>query len=135
NITFVRDPKSYLADVVQNDPANDLAVVKVRNPPALTVAPLGRSSSVAVGDDVVAIGNALGLDGDPSVTRGIVSALHRSLDTEGGSTLTGVIQTDAAISSGNSGGPLVNAAGEIIGINTAVAPSSATSTAQNVGFA
>ena len=69
-----------------------------------------------VGDDVVAIGNALGLNGEPTVTRGIVSALDRAL-----ARLTGLIQTDAAINPGNSGGPLVNAAGQVVGINTAVA--------------
>jgi putative serine protease PepD len=89
---------------------------------------------VAVGDDVVAIGNALALEGGLTVTRGIVSALDRSIDT-GTGTLTDLVQTDAAISSGNSGGALVNAAGEVIGINTAVAASSAGAVASNVGFA
>ena len=72
---------------------------------------------------MIAIGFALGLDGDPSVTLGIVSALDRTIGTDGAS-LDGLIQTDAAISSGNSGGALVNAAGEVVGINTAVARSS-----------
>src|SRR5439155_17149562 len=85
-------------------------------------------------DDVVAIGNALDLPGGPTVTKGIVSALDRSIDTESAS-LTGMIQTDAAISSGNSGGPLVNAAGQVIGINTAVALGSDRVKAQNIGFA
>jgi S1-C subfamily serine protease len=89
---------------------------------------------VAVGDDVVAIGNALALEGSPTVTRGIVSALDRSIDTSSGQ-LTGLIQTDASISSGNSGGPLANAAGEVIGVNTAAAASSQGTTAENVGFA
>ena len=79
-----------------------------------------------VGDDVVAVGNALGLRGDPTVTRGIVSALNRSLDS-----LIGMIQTDAAINPGNSGGPLVNNRGQVIGINTAVAGQGG----QNIGFA
>ena len=79
--------------------------------------------SVHLGDDVIAIGFALGLDGDPSVTLGIVSALDRTIGTDG-AFLDGLIQTDAAISSGNSGGALVNAAGEVVGINTAVARSS-----------
>ena len=90
-------------------------------------------TSVRVGDEVVAIGFALDLDGDPSVTLGIVSALDRTIGTDG--TLDGLIQTDAAISSGNSGGPLVNAAGEVVGINTAVARGSSTTAATNVGFA
>ena len=78
------------------------------------------TGDVAVGDPVVAIGNALALEGGPTVTQGIVSALGRSIDTEQGH-LDGLLQTDAAISSGNSGGPLANAAGEVVGINTAVA--------------
>jgi putative serine protease PepD len=90
--------------------------------------------SVRIGDEVVAIGFALGLDGDPSVTLGIVSAVDRTIGTEG-AYLNGLIQTDAAISSGNSGGPLVNARGEVVGINTAVARGTATSAASNVGFA
>ena len=78
--------------------------------------------------------NTLGLDGDPSVTLGIVSALDRTIGTDG-TFLDGLIQTDAAISSGNSGGPLVNARGQVVGINTAVARDTATSAATNVGFA
>ena len=91
------------------------------------------SGDVAVGDQVVAIGNALALDGGPTVTQGIVSALGRTIDTDQG-TLTGLIQTDAAISSGNSGGPLVDAAGEVVGINTAVAASNGQQQASNIGF-
>ena len=84
---------------------------------ALVPATLGDSSGVAVGDDVIAIGNALALEGGGlTVTRGIVSATDREVDTESG-TMTGLIQTDTAISSGNSSGPLVNAAGEVIGIS------------------
>ncbi len=89
---------------------------------------------MAVGDDVVAIGNALALQGGPTVTSGIVSALNRSIDTDSGQ-MTGLIQTDAAISSGNSGGPLVNAAGQVIGINSAAAASTQNTTAQNIDFA
>jgi putative serine protease PepD len=135
-VTLAGSPKTYDADVAAADKGNDLALLQLRTPPpGLRAAQLGRSSDLAVGDEVVAIGNALGLGGAPSVTRGIISALDRTIDTEAGATLTGVIQTDAAISSGNSGGPLVNASGEIVGINTAVAGSSGTSTAENVGFA
>jgi serine protease Do len=85
-----------------------------------------------VGDEVIAIGNALALPGQPSVTRGIISALNRSIDTQINTTLDHMIQTDAAINPGNSGGPLVNSAGQVIGINTAIADPSQ---AQNVGFA
>jgi putative serine protease PepD len=81
----------------------------------------------------VAIGNALALEGGPTVTEGIVSALDRSISTESG-TLTGLIQTDAAISSGNSGGPLVDAYGEVVGVNTAVASSGGGVEASNIGF-
>jgi putative serine protease PepD len=91
------------------------------------------SASPAVGDPVVAIGNALALEGGPTVTQGIVSALGRSIDTEEGH-LDGLIQTDAAISSGNSGGPLANAAGQVVGMNTAVAASGGTTQASNIGF-
>jgi S1-C subfamily serine protease len=83
---------------------------------------------------VVAIGFALDLDGGPSVTLGIVSALDRTLGLAEGA-LDGLIQTDAAISSGNSGGPLVNAAGEVVGINTAVARGDSVTAVSNVGFA
>ena len=93
-----------------------------------------RSRHVRLGDQVVAIGFALDLDGDPSVTLGIVSALHRTYRHRR-SVLDGLIQTDAAISSGNSGGALVNAAGEVVGINTAVARGRSTTAATNVGFA
>src|SRR6266704_1475080 len=101
---------------------------------SLPTVTIGKSSEMAVGDDVVAIGNALALQGGPTVTSGIVSALNRSIDTGSGQ-MTGLIQTDASISSGNSGGPLVNAAGQVIGINSAAAASSQSTTAQNIDFA
>jgi S1-C subfamily serine protease len=82
-----------------------------------------------VGDDVLAIGNALSLKGGPTVTRGIVSAKDRTILADDNSQLDHMIQTDTAINPGNSGGPLVNAAGEVVGINTAVAGN-----AQNIGF-
>ena len=84
---------------------------------------------------MVAIGFALDLDGEPTVTLGIVSALDRTIITEDGGALDGLIQTDAAISSGNSGGPLVDAGGRIVGINTAVARGDFVTAATNVGFA
>ena len=111
------------ATVVGVDTANDIAVLKLTDATGVVAAPLGDSSTLAVGDDVVAIGNALALEGGLTVTRGIVSALGRSIEDETGS-LTGLIQTDAPISSGNSGGPLVNASGQVIGMNTAAAPTS-----------
>jgi S1-C subfamily serine protease len=126
------DPRE--ATIVASDDAADIAVLRVDDASGLVPATLGDSSAVAVGDDVIAIGNALALEGGMTVTRGIVSATDREVDTDSG-TMTGLIQTDAAISSGNSGGPLVNAAGEVIGINSAVATSSGSVSASNIGFA
>ena len=92
------------------------------------------SNKVQVGDDVVAIGNALALEGGLSVTRGIISGPPRP-GTEIGTAIETVLQTDAAINPGNSGGPLVDANGCVIGVNTAVASGTGTQPAQNVGFA
>ncbi len=124
------DGKKLSARVLGQDASHDLAVLKVdsTNLPAVE---LGDSDQVQVGDDVVAIGNALDLDGGLSATRGIVSGLHREIPTQTGGELAGLIQTDAAINPGNSGGPLVDAQGRVIGINTAIANPN---TAQNVGF-
>ena len=125
------DGTSRDATVLGRNASSDLAVVQVAASGLPTIA-LGDSAQVQVGDDVVAIGNALALQGGLSVTRGIISGLHREVATNDGSALEDVIQTDAAINPGNSGGPLVDAQGRVIGINTAIAnPSSA----QNVGFA
>jgi putative serine protease PepD len=110
----------YQAKVLGTDTADDVAVIQIQNPGALTPVKIGKSSGLQVGDPVVAIGNALGLaPGGPSVTSGIISALNRSLQTSG-ERLTGLIQTDAAINPGNSGGPLADAGGQVIGMNTAV---------------
>lgn len=125
------DPRT--AAVVASDPNNDLAVLRVDDASGLVPALFAGPDEIQVGDDVVAIGYALQLDGAPSVTRGIVSALERTLETEAG-VLDGLIQTDAAISSGNSGGPLVNALGQVVGINTAVARSGGSVAANNIGF-
>ena len=122
------------AQLVSADTTADIAVLRVTDTAGLVAAQLGSTASVAVGDPVVAIGNALALEGGMTVTEGIVSALNRSLDFSSG-TLTGLIQTDAAISSGNSGGALVNSAGQVIGINTAVAASNAGVNVSNIGFA
>ena len=117
------------ADLVGTNTSQDLALLRIRNASGLKPVELGRSADLKVGDDVIAIGNALDLDGGLTVTQGIVSALNRNI-SEGNDRLEGLIQTDAAINPGNSGGPLVNAAGQVIGINTAVAGE-----AQNIGFA
>ena len=121
------------AEVIATDPDNDLALLQVEAT-GLTAAVLADPDSTRVGDEVVAVGFALDLDGEASVTLGIVSALNRTILTESGA-LDGLIQTDAAISSGNSGGPLVNAAGEVVGINTAVALGGGENSANNIGFA
>ncbi len=121
------------ATLLAADPGNDLALLRLAGD-GYVPATFADPGSIRIGDEVVAIGFALDLDGDPSVTLGIVSALQRTIQTPEGA-LDGLIQTDAAISSGNSGGPLVNALGEVVGINTAVARSDATTAASNIGFA
>jgi S1-C subfamily serine protease len=118
------------ATVVGSSVQNDIALIKVANTSGLTTAVIGDSGQLSVGDDVVAIGNALDLGDTPSVTKGIVSATDRTLQEDASTTLKGLIQTDAAINHGNSGGALVNAEGQVIGINSAGIPS-----AQNIGFA
>lgn len=119
--------------VLAEDTGNDLALLRLDGDDFAPVT-FADPASVRLGDEVLAIGAALGLDGDPSVTLGIVSALDRSVG-EQDVYLDGLLQTDAAISSGNSGGPLVNAAGEVVGVNTAVARDDRIFTATNVGFA
>jgi putative serine protease PepD len=142
------------ATLVGTDPKTDLAVFKAENVSNLTAAKFGNSSSLQVGDTVLAIGSPLGLDG--SVTAGIVSALNRTIDetadtspqdpsdpfgqtpqqpsTSTAPTIAGAIQTDAAINPGNSGGALVNTNGEVVGINTAIATNGADGNI-GVGFA
>lgn len=122
------------AKVLATDAGNDLALIKLVNAKGLTAATFADSESIAVGDPVVAVGYALALDGGPSVTSGIVSALNRTL-TDSNGALNGLIQTDAAISSGNSGGPLINLNGQVVGINTAVANGNSSTAANNIGFA
>ncbi len=125
------DGRTAEARLIGAVPENDVALVKVEDLTEPVVpAELGRSADLQVGDDVVAIGNALNLGDAPSVTTGIVSALSRSIQSPSGDTLADLIQTDAAINPGNSGGPLVNAAGQVVGMNTAILAD-----AQNIGFA
>jgi putative serine protease PepD len=129
-VKFVDDPTEWSADVISIDPNADVAFIRVRGGKNFPTVTLGTSSRLQVGDDVVAIGNALALKGGPTVTEGIVSATGRRLDTDQGGTIDNAIQTDAAINPGNSGGPLVNSNGEVVGMNTAIAGE-----AQNIGFA
>ena len=118
------------AKVLGSAPDFDVALMQLSDTSNLTPIELGNSSQVRVGDDVVAIGNALGLGDSPTVTKGIVSALNRSLEESAEITLYGLIQTEAPINQGNSGGALVDSLGRLIGINSAGIPS-----AQNIGFA
>ncbi|MFB4263936.1 S1C family serine protease [Nonomuraea sp. GTA35] len=140
------DGKTAKASVVGTDPATDLGVIRAEGVSGLTKATLGDSDQLRVGDPVLAIGSPLGLDG--SVTAGIISALDRTLNLgddqpqvppgwgeqqqSAPTTIGGAIQTDASINPGNSGGALVNAAGQLVGINTAIASQAA---GGGVGFA
>lgn len=119
--------------VIAADAGNDLALVKIEGT-NFKPAQFADPKAIRIGDAVIAIGYALNLDGGPSVTTGIVSALNRTITTENGA-LNGLIQTDTAISSGNSGGPLVNYKAEVVGINTAVARGDNSTAANNIGFA
>jgi putative serine protease PepD len=129
------------ATVVGTDETDDVALLRITGASNLKTVTFGDSDKAVIGDAVVAIGNALGLSqGSPTVTQGIVSALGRTVtagdsasDTE---TISDLIQTDAAINPGNSGGPLVDSAGDVIGMDTAVAGATGDGTnAQNIGFA
>ena len=120
---------SFTAEVVGRDPTTDLAVIRI-DAEGLTPAVLGDSSTVEVGEDVIAIGHALGLQGGPTVSKGVVSALGRSIIAGAQATMVDLIQTDASINPGNSGGPLVNDRAEVVGVNTAIIESG-----QGIGFA
>jgi S1-C subfamily serine protease len=132
SVLFAGDTEPTPATVLAVDVGNDLALIHV-DQTGLTPAVFADPDSIDIGDEVVAVGFALDLDGGPTVTRGIVSALNRTI-VSGDGALDGLIQTDTAISSGNSGGPLVNTRGQVIGINTAVFQSSSEVAANNVGF-
>ena len=131
-VRFAGETEPRVAKVLASDLGNDLALLKI-DATGLTAATFAKPGSARIGDTVIAIGYALALDGGPTVTSGIISALKRTIETESGA-LNSLIQTDAAISSGNSGGPLVNLKGEVVGINTAVARGDFESAANNIGF-
>ena len=125
---------SMKAQIIGKDPATDVALLKVvASSRALKPLSLGDSDGVRVGDQVAAIGNPLGLD--RSITLGIVSALHRSLTSPEGTPIDRVIQTDAALNHGNSGGPLLNAQGQVVGVSSAVSTGDTGETNTGIGFA
>jgi serine protease Do len=125
------DGSTYAATVVGTDVQTDLAVVKIDASNLSYLHFLSNSlDQLSVLDPVVAVGNALALPGGPTWTTGVVSNLGRSIEEENGVVLNDIIQTDTAINAGNSGGPLLDAAGQVVGINVAIA-----SNAENIGFA
>jgi putative serine protease PepD len=140
-VTEYGQTKSEPATLIGYDATKDVALLKINNVTSRPPVTFGNSTKAQVGDYVVAIGNALGLAaGTPTVTQGIISALGRIVTAGGQGTtaenLQNLIQTDAAINPGNSGGPLIDTAGQVIGMNTAVAGTSSDGTsAQNIGFA
>lgn len=128
--------KKVNADLVGADSATDLAVLKINAANVKTVASFGNSNSIVPGQDVLAIGSPMGSEYANTVTKGIISAKGRTLKAGTDGTLTSVIQTDAAINSGNSGGPLINMAGQVIGINSMkLASDTQGSSVEGIGFA
>jgi S1-C subfamily serine protease len=124
----------YGAKLVGSDPSTDIAVLKVNVPAsALKALPLGNSDEVRVGDQVIAIGNPFGLD--RSVTAGIVSAVQRRIEAPNNLSIAHVIQTDAALNHGNSGGPLLNAQGQVVGVNAQIETGGVSDGNVGIGFA
>lgn len=133
NVRLPGETEPRLATVLASDAGRDLALLRI-DADGLRPATFAASDDVRVGDPVLAVGFALALDGDPSVTQGIVSALDRT-SADDVRALKGLIQTDTPISSGNSGGPLVNSLGQVVGVVTFVATSDNGSEANDLGFA
>lgn len=131
NVVFA-DGGRWGAELIGSDPLTDLAVLKAGRTD-LTPIGIGSSADLTIGERAIAVGNPLALEGGPSVTYGIVSALNRTLDVEAGTTLYGLIQTDAPITRGSSGGALLDNGARLIGITTAIAVSDVG--AEGLGFA
>jgi S1-C subfamily serine protease len=123
--------ETYVAEVIGRDTNSDLAVIKITAPAPLPYLPFAEPTSYRIGDWVVAIGNPLALPGGPTVTVGVIGALERTIVVDSDS-LSDLVQTDAAINEGNSGGPLLDLQGDIVGINAIVASQGQ---AQGIGFA
>jgi S1-C subfamily serine protease len=139
-VTVVSTGHKYTANVVGTDPTEDIAVLQLQGASGLKTIPIGDSSGVAVGDPVVAIGNAGGVGGAPAVVTGTVQALNQTVTAsdQGGAnaeTLNGVIQINAPLQPGDSGGPLANKSGQVIGIDTAASSGGRFNSGAPVGFA
>ncbi len=131
-VSFHKDKKQYKAKIIGAEPNKDIAILKlVDKPDSLKPVQIGSSSNLLVGQKTLAIGSPYGLD--HTMTSGIISALKRVIEGFGGVTIKGVIQTDASINPGNSGGPLLNSAGQLIGMNTSIVSTSGASA--GLGFA
>lgn len=127
-IVTTSERETYTAHLLSHDPKTDLAVIKIDGERAFETVPIGTSSDLMAGEEVIAVGNAFGYE--HTVTRGIISALHRTVQVSDTQFYEDLIQTDASINPGNSGGPLLNIDGDMIGINVAVRAG-----AQGIGFA
>jgi S1-C subfamily serine protease len=140
SVTLVSNGRTFRASVVGTDPTQDIALIQLTGASGLSTIPLGNSSSVSVGDAVVAIGNAGGAGGTPAAVTGSVQAINQTITASdpGGAnaeTLNGLIQTDAPIQPGDSGGPLVSTAGKVIGMDTAASAGRRFDASASAGFA
>ncbi|MCE9606725.1 MAG: trypsin-like peptidase domain-containing protein [Planctomycetia bacterium] len=126
-LVTTHDEQTYIATMISHDPKTDLAIIKIDAPEPLPVMKIGTSADLMTGETVIAVGNAFGYE--HTVTQGIISALHRSVQVSDTQSYEDLIQTDASINPGNSGGPLLNIDGEMVGINVAVRAG-----AQGIGF-